>query len=392
MSSEIHARADQQDGAVAVVVAICLLALVSIGALAVDLGSAWETKRDFVADTDAAALAAAVTLAENACVPNGGLAANAVAHGQSTESARQLLEANLGQAVTSSDFSISFGDDDCGPVTVTYVGEAQTTFAGAVGASELNVLSSSTAVTENHVVVGNLRPVSACKTHPAVQYFLDASDQPLDPAPPAMLTQVVVDKTWKNGDDCGGGASGNFGWLCFVGKCSAGQGAGDLPALIQNGYDGGLDLGDSGTDADNDCDPTTAAFESCTVEPGNIASLASDFEALECADPLDTSGCLTFSILVTDSHDGSGQNAEVHPWAFLYVQLIESCSAKPSDGGCPGYQHLGVGGATGSANRTTLVFKVLGLQRGGTPDGSALGGAPLGRLCDVDHNPGSSFC
>ena len=78
-----------EDGATAVLVAICLLLLVGAGAIAIDLGSAWTTKRSLVVDTDSAALAGARVLAD----PGGDCAAAEVA-------AAEFLSANLGESVT----------------------------------------------------------------------------------------------------------------------------------------------------------------------------------------------------------------------------------------------------------------------------------------------------
>jgi uncharacterized membrane protein len=59
-------------GAVAIIVAV-FIAFVAVGilALAVDIGSLWQSQRALVTDTDAAALAGAIELAED-WMENGG--------------------------------------------------------------------------------------------------------------------------------------------------------------------------------------------------------------------------------------------------------------------------------------------------------------------------------
>jgi hypothetical protein len=64
---------DGENGAVAVVVAICMFLFVAVAAIAIDLGSAWDTQRNLVIDTDAGAIAGARLLGQigsDQCAPD----------------------------------------------------------------------------------------------------------------------------------------------------------------------------------------------------------------------------------------------------------------------------------------------------------------------------------
>ena len=65
-----RAARERQRGAVAVMTALCLTALVGITALAVDLGRAWVVRNELQNAADAAALAGAGSLGPNYKSPN----------------------------------------------------------------------------------------------------------------------------------------------------------------------------------------------------------------------------------------------------------------------------------------------------------------------------------
>ncbi len=357
MSSEIRARADEQDGAVAVVVAICLLALVAVGALAVDLGSAWETKRDFVTDTDAAALAATRALVDSNCD-----------HDVARDAATSLLSANQGSAPAPADYSVNVLD--CSTVNVVYTGQAQTTFAGAVGQDELAVLSSSTA-TAPTTSVGGLRPITVCWSHPDISAWIAGGA--------GATIDLVHDKTSETGDgtDCGS-APGNWGWTCFdkdeprnatgPGGCGGNDGSINILNMLMHGYSGDVDLGAAGA-GDEDCAPDEPGNQACEQTTGSLGNgIAAGLSHL-------ASTGETFPILAYGSMSGTGSNAVTAPVAFITVRLVEyRVTGTPSGR----YFRLELVGAfeNGSVYSQTGTTTII---------------APV-RLCDVDHNTASSFC
>lgn len=298
-----------EDGATAVLVAICLLLLVGAGAIAIDLGSAWQTKRGAVVDTDAAALAGAQALVGGDCA-------------DAETAAEAFLAANIGDGAVNLLPGVDFFcDGTAGTVQVDLSAAAQQTLSGALGADSLDVFSSSTAQMSEGTPGGGLRPFSVCMTDPAISGWISGGA--------GTVHQVDVTKTWKNkaSDNCQGGAPGNWGYVCYTkGKHNAGScSATSVTALTLDGYDGSVDLG-LPTPTDGDCDPETADADDCDPITGSIN--ASHFQ-----DALDTIACAVathptasdcpyqFAILGIDSFTGNGSNAAIHPTHFIGVVL-----------------------------------------------------------------------
>lgn len=316
-----HGRSEE--GATAVLVAICLLMIFGAGAVAVDLGSAWETKRDFVVDTDAAALAGANALAE----PGGDCPA---AEG----AAAAFLSANLGETVTPAELKSGVGaslvcDSGSGRVTVGWTGEAQQTLSGALGDESLDVFASSTAQVATTAGGGGLRPVAACLFDAEIQAWLAGGEG----------TTYRFD---LNGapTSCGG-APGNWGWTCFDRDhgpyvsdgptgCDGNNGQTRIESMLEHGYSGDVDLGDPPpappvTD-DEDCIPATPATDWCDGKPGSLgASMNATLQGL-------VDSGLEFPILGIYDYTGNGANAATAPAAFIGVRLVDfKISGKNAD-------------------------------------------------------------
>ncbi len=352
-------RFHRQDGATAVVVSLSLLVLMAIGALAVDAGSLWSTKRDFHAGTDAAALAAGRHLYPDRC-------AEVV---EATELARNVFAANVADADPSAVTVTPEGP--CGKVTVSYTGPARMTFAGVLGFDSLSVYADTT-VSPGDFVGGGLRPFSVCYTDPEIAAWLDLGAGArfrLDPA-----------KTWKNnqtGATCNG-AAGNWGFVCYdkdVSSCGT-QG---LRNLIRNGYDGEVDLG---TDAPGDSDCQEDAAVGCDAKTGSEGNALDGgpnpgpLSAIVCRDPVLAIDCAhQFPILGVSGYTSSTGSADLVAEIFIGVVLRD----------------FGFSGNTGA----WFEFELVNLFDQGTST-TATGGflertSPV--ICGVDHQPGSvDYC
>ena len=362
------------EGAVAVIIAICLLLLFGAGAIAIDLGSGWETKRDLLVDTDAAAFAAAQVAVEKGCDT-----------GEARAAAEEFLSSNLGSTVT-----LSVPDQfDCsgGKVKITFTDAAQQTLSGALGVEELNVLSSSTV--EFRDAFGPLRPIGICNDLAPIKAALASP-----PGEDGVPLVVSMEKSWHSPGGCGG-EGGYWGWLCFAGNC----GDSEVRPWMRDGYTGSVDLGsdevgkrnwdDAGRD--EDCDPP-AGQDTCTTSQGNVPNLNSQMGA-----DLKSLVGEQFSILVTDKIYPASACAThpcVHPWGFAYVRLDALCrvganvnnttlvgasDAMPNEASCKAQ-----GGSNGDI---VFAFQLFGVSQDGEPsDFSPL--PALFEQCGIDHDDG----
>lgn len=190
------------DGAVAVVVAASLFMFLAFAAIAIDLGSAWETKRDLNTDLDAAALAGARTLADaiteapNRCAP--GTTGTSSLNRDVRSEVRNLLAANGGEAeVADSDIEI-----DCDRRTVTVRGSQRsgTVFAGLLGVNAID--PNAYAIAKAAPGESNLMPMTLCLRASAIQDFI-ASGEPED---------FVRDLPYGGDNDACGDDPANYAW------------------------------------------------------------------------------------------------------------------------------------------------------------------------------------
>jgi len=267
-------RAHDERGAVAVMVAIMLVLLMSMAAFSLDSGNGWRARRELITATDAAALAAAETYAQNG---------NGCAGVPST-----FVSANLSAAsVTGCSFS-NLGSG-AGAVTVQAKTPLHYTFAGIIGVDDRDVHSSTTAAHGQPLGVTGLRPLGLCNASAGYTQWLASG----------MTTPFTVTITYGKSapSDCGANVPGNWGVQDFDGGANSNN---DTKDWIQNGYPGtvtapGVIPGDTG------------AFSN---------SLSSSLDTL-------VSTGTVFQLPVFDSATGNGSNARFHIIGFVSVVLLD---------------------------------------------------------------------
>lgn len=293
-----------EDGAVAVVVAVSLVMFLGFAALAIDLGSAWSTKRDLNTDLDAAALAGARTLADelrkdpSKC----GVAGGTVSLRSAVRtSAQGLLAANGGRAnVADSDITI-----DCGRRTVTVSGsqEAVTVFAGALGVNEIEPAgyAISRSLFDDR---GDLLPISFCNEAPPVVQLLSGGTVTI---PFASTTETL----------CGEGSfPPHWGYW-------GGQNANQLRGWVEEGPDPSVVLVQLPPNLR--CDAYTAATTPgwCSGDTGHkntVLQMLGTRWACSSGDPFPDGPCPVVTFLLHDVLEcGSNcaSSAQYRPYAFL---------------------------------------------------------------------------
>ena len=332
---------EREEGAVAVIVAICLLVLFGAGAIAIDLGSAWETKRGLVVDTDAAALAGAHVLFETKSCSDAESQAENYLRNSTGDSSIDLV-----QGVN---FDCSLG---ASTVTVEHIDRAQQTFSGALGTDELPVFGSSTAKSEPGEA---LRPIALCNNDDVVEQFT------VDPDAGPVSSWVSLDRFEKSSDDEDCSTSpGNWGWLCFD---KTNCGADKLRDRLIDGYDGDVTLGEDPVDADDNACENVDDSPYCTTEPGNLGAGKTGQDALDSITCGGSSGCPIFPLLVIEDYEDSGRD-KVTPWGFLYVKVDGWCAQGKAGGAANG---VDCDKGSGRDKGTHLDVTALQLQKTGVP-------------------------
>ncbi len=158
----LRRRHDDEDGAAAVILAICLFAMLGVAALAVDAGQLWWNRRSLVTDTDAAALAAAgyareQIVATGACDEAGaGTVASAIVAANSTTTV--FDPANPAQFDVTCVAGARYGH-----VTVAATDRTRFAFAGIFGGGGTSdVFARSHAEFGPIVATDHLRPLPLC--------------------------------------------------------------------------------------------------------------------------------------------------------------------------------------------------------------------------------------
>lgn len=349
-------KANEEDGAVAVMVAILLVVFVGAAAIAIDLGSAWETKRDLVTDTDAGALAGARLLA------NSGLE-------NCNSSSLQSAVQNEAAAV------VALNDDDTilnGPAEIECQASyavvrvdgnlaAQQTFTGAMGREDLGARSLSGAVVGSVSAAEGLLPLAFCQELPAVGGYISGGER--DPGlrgsedrypestfngsrnyddtdiDAGLVHRIEWDK--DSGDECGE-ATGNWGWLSFhsknigTGNCNGSE-LDDLRAMICRGYGGGVSLGTEPNFNDKHCgivdegeignadEKEDRYCWSRTGDPDSAHNqLRSTWLCQESTEDCRNNGKVFTVIVFDEAADKSGSNVKYQPIAFVGVILRDN--------------------------------------------------------------------
>lgn len=308
LAKRLIGQGRNEEGAVAIVVAISLIAMVGVAALAIDLGSAWSTKRDLVIDLDSASLAGARTLAEglnlspNSCPPGG--SPQALLQTQVESAAAQMFAANGGDA------NLLSVEVDCSRQAVTVRGDqdAVTALAPALGVNELlpgGYSISRTLVGEG----GRVLPITLCWFGDEIQTFA-TSGQP---------SGYTVWLQYGNaGLECGDDPA-NYGWWPT-------NSASSLRDFIDNGLPVTPTL-----PPDYSCDTTGVAGPSpgvtqdgyCIGGPGNMSNLLPRINQVYGCGDADALTCQMVTFLIHDDSycdspgNSCGQTAEYRPRAFL---------------------------------------------------------------------------
>jgi Flp pilus assembly protein TadG len=277
-----HDPRDGERGAVAVIIAIVLVLIMSMAAFALDTGNGWQTRRQLIVATDAAALAAAATYAEGgdgcAGVPSTFVSANVPA-----------------ASVTSCTFTNV--EPGKGYVTVQAKTPLHYSFAGVMGFGDRDVHSSTTAAFGLPLAVTGLRPLALCNASDAYETWL-ASD---------MATPFTVTITYSKDSpgDCGANVPGNWGVLDFDGGANSNN---DTREWVENGYPGLVDPG---------------------LVPGDPGGFSNSLGTA--LNSLVTSGEI-FQLPVYDSADFNGSNAQFNVIGFVSVVLIDYKATGPESG------------------------------------------------------------
>ena len=261
-------------GAVAVIVAIVATLVIAMAAFALDTGDLWQSRRNLIVGTDAAALAAAEIYASNG---------NGCAGTPSTYMAKNDPDGS----VTGCSFT-SLGPA-AGYVTVDGERTVDYTFAGVFGLESHDVQSTTTAAYGQPNGLRGLRPLGLCADSPELGAWMASG----------MSTPFTTTITYgKNApDDCGANVPGNWGVLDFDGGANSSN---DTKNWIEFGYPG-----------------LVTAPGTSPGDPGAFSnSLGSALNTLK------TSGEV-FQLPIYDSASGNGSNAVFHLVGFVSVRLLD---------------------------------------------------------------------
>lgn len=314
-----HSEALADDrGAIIIITALLMVALLGMAAIVIDLGLMREQRRELVTATDAGALAAA--------------GAYAVGEDGCTIAAKFVTATDPG-ATMDPGWCVHTASDSSGVVTVKASQTADFSFAPVLGIDEGRVDAlTMAAYRPPGFVKGGLRPFALCIR--AMERF------PQWNLPLAASTGVLRVPYGKDDhpEACNGGKNspGNWGLLDFDG---GGNSTNDTRDWVRNGYDGVVNAGPPGRRCDEDPEVCVDG------DPGAWSnSIGDELDHLITAD---AGKPLEFTLPIFDSGEGNGNNAAFHIIGFVRAKLH-------------GYQ------ATGPAWRRYLDLEFLpGLVEGG---------------------------
>ena len=209
---QLIARPGRDDGAIALIVAVCAVLLLGMAAFAVDFGNAFANKRQLSVAADASALAAA--RAVNAQIPVGEYLqrCRTAVHSAIRGRAGQRSERPTNDSVvTSVDVACVSGTVE---VTVNNQRSVPSFFGGVFGANGYTPAGTATAQLFVPAAVSGLRPIAACQATVLANYIPDASP----PVANAFLVNVS-----NNSAVCGGGAPGQWGFTNFLDQGAFGE-------------------------------------------------------------------------------------------------------------------------------------------------------------------------
>lgn len=208
-------------GVASALIALLIAAFLGLSALVIDVGSAWEERRELVTATDAAALAAVQDYVAGSTGDCDLVAADYLS--------RNNPESALVDCVHTGPTS-----SRPGRVTVTASSRVEFTFAPIVGVNEHIVTSSTTtSYDEASIISGGLRPFGLCI------HGLAALTPAIDPGN-GVHYRIYYGKD-SQPNDCGHDAPGNWGTLDFNGGSNPQT---EIRDWTENGYDGPVEIGE----------------------------------------------------------------------------------------------------------------------------------------------------
>jgi Flp pilus assembly protein TadG len=272
-------RADDERGAVAIIVAVCAIVLFGFAAYAIDAGNLWATRRSMVTATDASALASAAdfSVGLNGC----------------SSSAATLVSLNQADATMDSCTVAGSTATDAGHTTVRASKNVEYTFAGVFGLTSKQVDSATTAEWGIPSSVSGLRPFGLClHANAALQSWLNL---PAGPTGTSGTIRITYGKSQP--DACGTTVPGNWGVQDFDGGANSNA---DTKDWTRNGYPGTVSVGQN-------VPGDTGAFSN---------SLNSELDYLRSSGEF-------FALPIFDTAAGNGSNSTFHVVAFANVKLVD---------------------------------------------------------------------
>lgn len=331
---------DAEEGATATMVVVAMFALLGIAMLAVDGGFLLASRRGQIADTDAAALAAARSMIDDACD-----------EGTARAVAEDYLDRNHPDTSTVT-FDVVYdgtrcsgGRFDSGYVQVVTQKPSTVIFGGIFGNDNPQATVRSEARFGQQERSFGVRPIGLCVDDPhylewrtyrnavldgdssavaAYEAKIGPARSGADPEHPnnlypgatGLVHRLEIDKLSEatvcidsDGDGPSNTAAGNWGWLDFNG---GGGGMSEFRDSLLNGYAPGVGLGAADDFTDEDCDLATATLDStCPPKPGaGGGAFKPQLDAITCPVDLAADDCPhQIDIVVYDVVDGTGKNA-----------------------------------------------------------------------------------
>lgn len=286
-------NSQSEQGAVLPFVALCAVVIFGIGAIAIDLGNGWVTRRNLITATDAGARAAAQEFA------GGGDGCAAFAS--------QYVLSNTPDAVN----IVCDGDPTLQIVTVDADANVETWFAGVFGQGDFDARSSSSVRWGGAISASGLRPIALCRDSEGIEAWLADTSISLTVDVPFFNKDGQPESC--NGEGGNNNVEGNWGVLDFDGN------GGQTPKdMVNNGYDGEVIAGSPNLTCTNDpasCYP---------VEPGNITQIKQALNGIV--------GDVILLPIVNYVVDGTGNNVDFHVIGFARLTIDSLNLTGPASG------------------------------------------------------------
>jgi hypothetical protein len=249
VSSRLSATRD--DGAIAIIVAICAVFLIGLSAFAVDFGNAFAVKRQLSVSADASAIAAA--RAVSAAVPPG-KACDAAALQPVAQNAANLANSQNDSSGESTVSSVTVTCDSNGvTVKVDNQRQLQPIFGGLFGATRYEPAGTASAQLYVPGVAYGMRPIAACMATVIANYRPTATPPAATPflvyvSKASAVCGTTTPGAWGFTNFLDQGAYGTFNSstaqayypdeTCAGGSPSSGADAGCQAAWTRDGYGG----------------------------------------------------------------------------------------------------------------------------------------------------------